>query len=591
VTLTALLKGYCEAGDVRGAKALLEAETSRDETLVPNQRTVNTLLRGCVRIGCVETATDTFASLDRWGVDFEPDESAVTAMCGLLCRSLEVDSALNLIKAYGGGLEEKSKVLPTAHLMVATAAALVNDWAVCGAELEAADAALVESNEERSVAVMRERFESAKAMDNAKAASKEKDDAAASSAKEKGKGGGKPLAGEKGSKKGSGRVAAVVDDDGFGNARKAKDTHGASARHSVGLFNTHKDDELAKGIASLRAHLDRASMGGNGNGARGSSYASTLMRVLPLEEPSSAPLLPAQNVDETSSSSSSIPKAIALRLLRDFGLARASKKNKNKPVVSSESVVAQAVAHLEGCFDEVGFVDFHKVAQLSAEDPTLVSGQLPFTPPVKMELCSGGGEWSAAQAHADPDSLWVAVELRHDRVCETVARMHLEGIPNLCVVGPVDASHVLSTHVAPSSIDTLFVNHPEPPERTGEGPNQGEHLLVDSFFALMRRALKPSGTVTIVTDSLPYALALAASVSKQRDFTSAHLIRGRSHDQEVHEEVKGFVCTVVVYVGQPGSECGHNQRASSFFDRMWTKGQKKKRYTLFLAATPHDGDE
>ena len=154
-------------------------------------------------------------------------------------------------------------------------------------------------------------------------------------------------------------------------------------------------------------------------------------------------------------------------------------------------------------------------------------------------------------------------------------------------MGPVDATHVLSQHIAPGSIDTLFVNHPEPPERTGEGSAQGKHLLTDPFFSLMRRALKPSGTVTIVTDSLPYALALADAVSKQLDFASAPLIRGRSHDQEIHSDING----VIVYAGFPGSECGHDLRSSSFFVRMWTKGQKKTRYTIFLAASEVAADE
>ena len=46
---------------------------------------------------------------------------------------------------------------------------------------------------------------------------------------------------------------------------------------------------------------------------------------------------------------------------------------------------------------------------------------------------------------------------------------------------------------------------------------------------------------------------------------------------------------VEVHVGQPGKEVGHQEKASSFFDRMWTKGQKKRRYTLHLQAASLDG--
>lgn len=84
--------------------------------------------------------------------------------------------------------------------------------------------------------------------------------------------------------------------------------------------------------------------------------------------------------------------------------------------------------------------------------------------------------------------------------------MHLSAVKNLCVIGPSDARHVLAHRIAPSSLDCVFVNHPEPPERTGSDDSDGQHLLDASFLASLARALKPKGTLTIVTDSAPYAI-------------------------------------------------------------------------------------
>lgn len=40
---------------------------------------------------------------------------------------------------------------------------------------------------------------------------------------------------------------------------------------------------------------------------------------------------------------------------------------------------------------------------------------------------------------------------------------------------------------------------------------------------------------------------------------------------------------VEIWRGEPGMECGHvEENASSYFDRMWIKGKKKKRWILFL---------
>ena len=57
----------------------------------------------------------------------------------------------------------------------------------------------------------------------------------------------------------------------------------------------------------------------------------------------------------------------------------------------------------------------------------------------------------------------------------------------------------------------MFINHPEPPEHnTGGDGNQGQHLLTLSFFTLMYNILSSSGTLTIVTDNLPYAKLLVS---------------------------------------------------------------------------------
>jgi tRNA G46 methylase TrmB len=193
----------------------------------------------------------------------------------------------------------------------------------------------------------------------------------------------------------------------------------------------------------------------------------------------------------------------------------------------------------------------------------------------KLELCSGHGEWVVAQAKSDPSSRWIAVELRHDRVVSTVTHMHLDNVNNLAVVGG-DASVVLRNHVVPDSIDRIFVNHPEPPERSGES-SQGSHLLTPDFFDSMRMILREAGTLTIVTDNLPYAVALAETAASTGFQTAKFL--SRSHNQEVKQNVGD----VSVFVGCCGSEVAHSASASSFFDRMWLNGKKVKRYTLFLS--------
>ena len=315
--------------------------------------------------------------------------------------------------------------------------------------------------------------------------------------------------------------------------------------------------------------------------------------------------------------------------------------------------------------------------------------------PIKLEICSGNGEWVVAQAAADwravgphrnehslghgqgqrvrrePRALWVALELRCDRV-HNILSQHLLSNPffqeqysdladrlaasctergkegeadslksleitqepsisesfsyplgtpvvnNLAVIGG-DAMHVLTHHFPAGGISEIFINHPQPPEREhGQGSErgQGAHLLSAQFFAQMHRVLAKDGTLTILTDNLPYAQSLARTVADLARTTSS--TSSTSADSS-SRSLCAFMCAapvepgqtsfvdstlqesiplqalsqpsqqspaaapaVRVWRGSPGPEAGHVVPASSYFDRMWTLGQKKRRWFIFL---------
>ena len=50
------------------------------------------------------------------------------------------------------------------------------------------------------------------------------------------------------------------------------------------------------------------------------------------------------------------------------------------------------------------------------------------------------------------------------------------GAENVCVIGG-DATQVLPQRIPSSSLDYLFINHPEPPQQTGGLDSQGKHLI------------------------------------------------------------------------------------------------------------------
>ena len=160
----------------------------------------------------------------------------------------------------------------------------------------------------------------------------------------------------------------------------------------------------------------------------------------------------------------------------------------------------------------------------------------------------------------------------------------LRAVRNLAVVCG-DAAAVLADRISTASVDNIFVNHPEPPERTGgTDDSQGQHLYTDPVLNEMRRCLKDGGTLTIATDNRPYAESLAAAVARvgpDLTFKSAKVRRS----QGVYAKVDG----VEVHIGDPSKDQGHVADSSSYFDRLWSNGKKKGRWFLFLRAARGQG--
>ena len=100
VTLTTLLKGYCEAGDLPAAEQLL-GQMADGQTLGPaarpNTRTLNAFLRGCLLTGDAHRAAAVHAKLlAAWVV---PDAATTDYLLRLQAVALQLDAAAALAEA------------------------------------------------------------------------------------------------------------------------------------------------------------------------------------------------------------------------------------------------------------------------------------------------------------------------------------------------------------------------------------------------------------------------------------------------------------------------------------------------------------
>ncbi|CAE8610700.1 unnamed protein product [Polarella glacialis] len=210
--------------------------------------------------------------------------------------------------------------------------------------------------------------------------------------------------------------------------------------------------------------------------------------------------------------------------------------------------------------------------------------------PLKVELCSGEGEWVCAQAAADVGQAhWASVEYRRDRVFRTFSRAFLKGVSeNLCVVAG-DAALFLRL-LAPGSVAQVFVNFPEPPVRRGRG-EEGEsgggedeadtaesfapHLLTADTLRLVHRALAGNGSLLVHSDNVTYLRQLAASLNSIGGFAGVSnpgagavpdedhraATKKKSHEGEEVSSAKSLrggkqLKAVSVWRGRPGREAG-----------------------------------
>lgn len=174
--------------------------------------------------------------------------------------------------------------------------------------------------------------------------------------------------------------------------------------------------------------------------------------------------------------------------------------------------------------------------------------------PVKLELCSGHGDWAVERAKTDIESNWIAAELRFERVFLIWSKLIFNQIDNLLILGG-DVVGIIGQSFHPSSVDEVYVNYPEPPARQ----DSKTYLFDSAFFLNLHTLLKDNGTFTIVTDNdsvCKLVISELDNIENTIRFKSA-LADDKKFDKVVPDDY-----------------------GTSYFDRFWTNANMTKRYFI-----------
>lgn len=147
--------------------------------------------------------------------------------------------------------------------------------------------------------------------------------------------------------------------------------------------------------------------------------------------------------------------------------------------------------------------------------------------------------------------------MRPDRVYLIWSKMVAQGLDNMLVLGGL-AEDMIGAHLADASIEELYVNYPDPPVWHGSRMR----LIDEAFLQQAHRVLGPGKHLVIVTDDAGYAKIIVRQL--QRVDT---LFRSSC-------------------APQPYSNVLPEDYGSSYFDRMWTNGNRTDRYYIKYERLP-----
>ena len=340
---------------------------------------------------------------------------------------------------------------------------------------------------------------------------------------------------------------------------------------SMREFANHRMDDIRREVALVRAFLSQN---------RDTNLCRCLCRMVLFEE-------------NDMNRNTSVP--LAERLVRSLQISAGLDQVAQSPA---------EITYITNMFNEAiqndEKIDFTKLLGLFRGVEVTQREKQPVI--TNLEVCAGAGDWATSQAlegetrassSKDP-SVWITLELRRDRVQQTFSTMLLKGVKNMCVVGG-DAHAVMERHFLLESVDNIFINHPEPPERnSGTSESEGSHLLTPAFFKVMAGVLRRDGRITIVTDNLPYGKSLIGIVDGLKGGCESlpygegtEAFRGPSTVLQGHGlDVVASCGGVSLFEGMPGASHGYMTGTMSYFDRLWHRGRKNRRF--FLSVTKEE---
>jgi len=125
--------------------------------------------------------------------------------------------------------------------------------------------------------------------------------------------------------------------------------------------------------------------------------------------------------------------------------------------------------------------------------------------PVSLEVGCGTGDFIVALARQNPLRNFIAIDIYNKGCLKTCKKLDAAGLTNVRVLR-MEARHLLYNFFAPSSLDAIYINCPDPWPKLR---HRGRRLVQEAFIRMVLYFLRPGGDFYFATDFVDYGEEVA----------------------------------------------------------------------------------
>jgi len=163
-----------------------------------------------------------------------------------------------------------------------------------------------------------------------------------------------------------------------------------------------------------------------------------------------------------------------------------------------------------------GDIEKYLINLTKLSSPITGSHVFPQEKPLHVEIGCGNGHFLTARSQNHPENNYIGVDYSRKRVYKSIYKAKQRDIENIRFIQG-EGKDLLGNHFAPESIDTLYLNFPDPWPKRKHHKNR---IYQNEFFDLLHEKLKSGSIFYAVSDNESYFMELLSLLERDKRFNN-----------------------------------------------------------------------